>query len=165
MPHTMPATTLVPRQSQGTVHQLLQRNFPPAKELWIHTLLLSSLLRSMHGQLRDISIQASILLQNRSTILCNLGYRVQNGFIKLSWNLPLRITSPPTGTSLAPNEPEPAHSSFKATGPHPPSDHILVSNLACVAFALIHLESGGAVGGPPEVLTAISVPGAPPADP
>lgn len=79
--------------------------------------------------------------------------------------LPPKITSPPTGTSLAPATPEPAHSNFKVTGAHPPSLHTLVSNLACVAFVLIHLESGGAVGGPPEVRTASSEPGGPPAVP
>lgn len=83
----------------------------------------------------------------------------------IKYNLPPKITSPPTGTSLAPLTPVPPHSSFNATGPHPPSDHILVSNLAWVALALIHLVSGGAVGGPPEVRMDISAPGAPPADP
>lgn len=79
-------------------------------------------------------------------------------------NLPPNITSPPTGTSLAPAMPEPAHSSLSATGPHPPSLHTLVSNLACVALAMIHLASGGAAGGPPDVRTASSAPGAPPAE-
>lgn len=60
--------------------------------------------------------------------------------------------------------PEPAHSSFSATGPQPPSLHTLVSNLACVELALIHLTSGGAAGGPPDVRTASSAPGGPPAE-
>lgn len=74
------------------------------------------------------------------------------------------MTSPPTGTSLAPASPDPAHSSFKATGPHPPSLHRLVSKLAWVAFAPIHRASDGATGGPPEVLAASSAPGVPPAE-
>lgn len=85
--------------------------------------------------------------------------------MKYLHSLPPSITSPPTGTSRAPDAPVPLHSSFKVIGPQPPSDHILVSNLAYVALVLIHLLSGGALGGPPDVLIDISAPGGPPADP